>query len=156
MSHAAAAARTLKDAAKAEFTATFEAGSRFARAHAELRKQNDVVEVMRDMVPLIVAIEELHAAADAACKALRRVLAQTMNETGATSVQSEHHGAHLAKRPAFVDIPDEAAVPDEYVETRRAIDKRKIAAALKDGARFNWASLVQPTEQILVLRARKQ
>jgi predicted DNA-binding protein (UPF0278 family) len=156
VSGAAAAADALKEAARAAYLACFEAGSRLAKAQVEQRKATDVVEVMRAMVEMIVAAADLHDAAEHAEKSLRAALTQTMDETGCTSIQSEFHGVHLARKPAYVSISDEAAVPAEYVEMRRYVDKRKIAAAIKDGADFPWASLLVPNEQTLVLRARKE
>ena len=64
MSGAEEASLKLREAAKAAYAATVASGGAFARAHGQLQKDSDLVEVMRDVVPMIVAVADLHDAAE--------------------------------------------------------------------------------------------
>jgi hypothetical protein len=154
MSGADDAAAALKAAAQAAYKSTFEAGSRFARAHTDVRQATDLVEVLARSIDLVVAAEALHAEADAAVKALRYALSSQMSDTGCTQVQGTYHAAHLSRRPAFVSIDQEELVPAEFSTTKVVLDKRAIASAIRDGIAVPGASLLTPNEPVLVLRAR--
>jgi hypothetical protein len=157
MSGADDAAAALKAAAQASYKSTFEAGSRFARAHTDVRQATDLVEVLARSIDLLVAAEALHAEADAAVKALRATLSSQMNDTGCTQVQGAYHAAHLAKKPAFLNISNEDAIPREFfVQPPVQLDKRALKSALTDGVQVSGASLAYPNEMSLVLKARSK
>jgi hypothetical protein len=156
MSGASQAVDALQAAAQAAYRSTFEAGSHFARAHSNVRVATDLVDTMARTIDLIAAIEALHDAADAGVGDLRAALATVMSETGATKVEGTHHVAYLARKAAFVSINQETAIPPEFVVQRTSIDKAAIKTALKDGAEVPGASLIQPNDQTLVLRSRKE
>jgi hypothetical protein len=153
-SGAYAAAAALKAAAQAAYRSTFEAGSQFSRANIAVRQATDLVEVLARSIDLLVAAEALHAEGEAAVKALRATLAETMNDVGATKIEATHHAAHLSRRPAFVSIDQEELIPAEFSTTKVVLDKRAIASAIRDGIAVPGASLLTPNEPVLVLRAR--
>ena len=156
MSGASDAVAALQAAAQAAYRSTFEAGSAFARRHSDVRVATDLVDVIARTIDLLVAVEALHDTADAAVGDLRLALATVMSETGATKIEGTHHVAYLARKAAFVSINEETAIPPEFVVQRTSIDKSAIKAALKDGAEVPGASLIQPNDQTLVLRSRKE
>jgi hypothetical protein len=157
MSGADDAAAALKAAAQASYKSTFEAGSRFARAHTDVRQATDVVDVLARSIDLVVAAEALHAEADAAVKALRYALSSQMHDTGCTQVQGTYHAAHLAKKPAFLNIADEDAIPREFfVQPPVQLDKRALKSALTDGVPVSGVSLAYPNEMSLVLKSRSK
>lgn len=156
MSGASEAVAALRDTAETVYEQCHRAGGTFARAIVELRKTGDIVETMQATIDMLVAAEALHDASDATVKALRNTLSQQMSETGCTTVQAQHHSAHLARRPAFVSIDNEGLLPPEFVVQKPSIDKKAIAAAIKDGVEVAGASLLTPNEPVLVLRARKE
>jgi hypothetical protein len=146
----------LKAATRETWRATFESGTTFSVANTAVTKADDLVEVLARTIDLLVAAEGLHAAADAAVKTLRASLAEAMNSSGASTVQGTHHSANLARKPAFVSIENEGEVPDEYWVTKRALDKKAIASAIKAGVVVPSASLLTPNEMTLQLRAKKE
>lgn len=156
MSGASAASATLQEAARKAYQNTLSAGGRLAKAQAEQRKATDVVEVMRATVEVIVATADLHDAAEHAEKSLRAALSSVMDEIGCSSVQASHHGAHLARRPAFLSVSDEALIPREYfVQPPPSLDKRAALAAIKNGVEVPGCSKAIPNEPVLVIRARE-
>jgi hypothetical protein len=158
MSGADDAAAALKAAAQASYKATFEAGSQFARAHTAVRQATDIVEVFARSIDLVVAAEALHAEADAAVKALRATLSSQMQDTGCTQVQGTYHAAHLAKKPAFLNIADEDAIPRKFfVQPPAQLDKTALKSALTDGVeQIPGVSLGFPNQMSLVLKARSK
>jgi hypothetical protein len=157
MSGASQAVDALQAAARAAYTATVTAGRFFAQRHSDVRVATDLTDVMARTIDLVAAVEALHDAADAAVRDLRAALAATMNDTGCTQVQGSHHAAHLARKPAFLNISDEAAIPRSfYVQPPPQLDRSALKAALKDGAQVPGVSMLQPNEMSLVLRAKKE
>lgn len=156
MSGASEAVDALQTAGREVYRLTFEAGNHFARRHSDLQATSDLVDTMARTIDLITAIEALHDATDAGVRSLRAVLSATMSETGAASIHGTHHTAYLSKRPAFVSIDDEQAIPPEFIIQTPSIDKRALKAAMKDGAQIPGASLLTPNEPVLVLRSRKE
>jgi hypothetical protein len=154
--YANAAVEALHEAARKSYRGGFEAGTRFAQAHSAVAKATDVVEVMSRTIDLLAAAEAMHDQFDGAVKDIRATLAAQMSETGATTIQGKYHSAHLARRPAFVSIDNEELLPAEFIVQKPGIDKRAIAAAIKDGAQVPGASLLTPNEPVLVLKARKE
>jgi hypothetical protein len=157
MSYAETLAATLKAAAQETYKATYEAGSNFGRAHSALRNVDDLVEVMSRMIDLAVAAEALHNEADLAVKHLRAALAEAMESSGATTVQSAHHSAHLARKPAFLSIGDNAKIPEQfYVQPPPTLDKRALISAMKDGLVFGDVTLSVPNTMSLVIKTKKE
>jgi hypothetical protein len=157
MSYAETLAATLKAAAQETYKATFEAGSSFGRAHGALRNAEDLVDVLARAIDLTVAVEALHNEADLAVKHLRGALAEAMEASGATTVQGAHHSAHLARKPAFLSVGDNAQIPDEfYVQPPKAIDKKAVISALRDGIEIEGVSLATPNAMALVIKAKKE
>lgn len=56
----------------------------------------------------------------------------------------------ISKKPAPVEIDDEATLPDEYVKIERSPRKSEIAAALKAGVDVPGARLGEPDEGLTV------
>jgi hypothetical protein len=157
MSYAETLAATLKAAAQETYRATFEAGSSFGRAHGALRNAEDLVDVLARAIDLTVAVENLHNEADLAVKHLRTALAEAMESSGATTVQSFHHSAHLARKPAFLSVGDNAKIPEEfYVQPPKALDKRALISALKDGLTIEDVALSVPNAMSLVIKTKKE
>ena len=75
--------------------------------------------------------------------------------TGATRIETEHHTAYLARKPAFASLYDESLVPPEFYTTPKPqLDKRAILSALKDGIDVPGVNLAYPNEQSLVIRSK--
>lgn len=74
---------------------------------------------------------------------LKEYLRFNMEATGITRIECPLFSISLGKGRAIVSIDDEGALPGEYVNTKTttAPDKRRILAALKDGAVIEGASL---------------
>jgi hypothetical protein len=157
MSYAETLAATLKAAAQDTYRATFEAGSSFGRAHGALRNAEDLVDVLARAIDLTVAAEALHNEADLAVKHLRTALAEAMEASGATTVQGAHHSAHLARKPAFLSVADDAIIPPQfYVQPPPALDKRLLISAIKDGLALPGISLSTPNQMSLVIKTKKE
>jgi hypothetical protein len=154
--HADAVVAALHEAVAATAQSVGSAGRGFTKAVQAVSQADDVILTLAAMVDLVVAADDLHDQADAAVKRVRAVLAAQLQETGATTIQGSHFSASLSRRPAFVSINDEAALPAEFIVQRTAPDKKAIASAIKDGIEVPGASLLTPNEPVLVLRARKE
>lgn len=147
----------LQEAGQGAYSAAWEAGASFAKAATAVSRTTDIVDALARTIDLLVAAETLHRTADAAVANIRAKLAETMEATGATTVQATHHSAHLSRKPAFVSFGDESLVPREYyVQPPAQIDKRAVKAALADGKEVPGATLSVPNSMSLVLRARKE
>ena len=155
MSHASRAVDALHDAAKSAYAPTREAGVALHNAYKQATTTTDVVKALAAMVDLVLAAERLKDLAESAEKAARAAAAEWMEATGATTIQSAHHSAHLSRRPAYVVISDEAAIPGDYLVTKTSIDKSAIKTAIGDGIEVPGASLIRPNEQTIVIKARK-
>ena len=157
MSYESDAVDGLRTATEAAYAACWEAGKAFAQGSAAVTKASDIVDTLARTIDLLVAAETLHRTADAAVANIRAKLAETMEATGATTVQATHHSAHLSRKPAFVSLGDESLIPSEYyVQPPPALDKRAIKAALMDGKEVPGATISTPNSMNLVLRARKE
>jgi hypothetical protein len=157
MSHANDIATALRERVAASALCVGAAGRSFTHAAKTVSQASDVVDVMRAAVDVLAAVETLHEEADAAVKVARAALAEAMETSGATTIQAEHHSAHLARKPAFLSIADEALIPRSfYVQPPEQLDKRAIVSAIKDGTEVPGASLATPNAMSLVLRAKKE
>jgi hypothetical protein len=157
MSHANDIAAALRERVAAIGASVGAAGRNFTHAAKAVSQASDVVDVMRAAVEVMVAAETLREEADAAVKVARAALTEAMESSGCTSIQAEHHRAHLARRPAFLSISDEASIPRSfYVQPPEQLDKKAVMSALKDGVAVAGASLATPNAMFLVLRAKKE
>ncbi|HEY2617833.1 MAG TPA: siphovirus Gp157 family protein [Acetobacteraceae bacterium] len=152
--HASAAVVALQGAAEAAYRPVAVAGRGFAQARTDLARADDVEAALQAMIGVVVAAEAIHKAADQAVKQVKAALAEQITETGAGTVRNERHIAYLQKRSDYLDVPDEAAVPEQF--TRRAIDTPALKTALAGGLQVNWARLMPNPEQTLVIRTRKE
>jgi hypothetical protein len=154
MSGAAEAAKTLHKAALDSYRPTVEPGRRLVSSVRAATEATDIILVMQSLVDVIVALEGMHLAVEAGIKAARAALSSEMQNTGATSIQCEHHGAHLARRQAFLSIDDEALISRDYfVQLPPQLDKKALKAALQNGP-VQGASLVTPNDLSLVIRSK--
>jgi hypothetical protein len=157
MSHADTIATALRERVAANALCVGAAGRNFTHAAKAASQASDVVDVMRAAVDVLVAAETLHEEADAAVKDARAALAEAMESSGCTSLATKHHSAHLARKPAFLLIADEALIPRSfYVQPPEQLDKRALVSAIKDGTEVPGASLATPNAMSLVLRAKKE
>jgi hypothetical protein len=156
-SHADTISAALRERVAANALCVGAAGRNFTHAAKVVSQASDVVDVMRAAVEVMVAAETLREEADAAVKVARAALTEAMESSGCTSIQAEHHRAHLARRPPFLSISDEASIPRSfYVQPPEQLDKRAIISAIKDGTEVPGASLATPNAMSLVLRAKKE
>jgi hypothetical protein len=152
--HASAVVAALHEAVAATAQSVGSAGRSFTKAVQAVSGADDVVDAMARTIDLLVAAEALHDAAKEAVKQVKAAFAEQIAETGAGTVRSERHIAYLQKRSDYLDVPDEAAVPEQF--TRRAIDTPALKTALAGGLQVNWARLMPNPEQTLVIRAKKE
>jgi hypothetical protein len=146
--------RALHKAALDSYRPTVEPGRRLVSSVKAATEATDIILVMQSLVDVIIAAEGLQTAAEAAVKAARAALSSEMQNTGATSIQCEHHGAHLARRQAFLSIDDEALISRDYfVQLPPQLDKKALKAALQNGP-VQGASLVTPNDMSLVIRSK--
>lgn len=152
MSHEDKARDALLDAAKREWPHISRVGRDYAEAHKAVVEATDLVDVMQKMVPLILAVEDLKEFAAVAEGRLRSVLADQMNETGATTIL----GAYLSKKPAFVSVDQSELIPQDYYTTPEpARDMKKIREALKAGELVPGCTLVRPNSMQLNIQRKK-
>jgi hypothetical protein len=157
MSGASEAVKALQAVASDAYRATHIAGSHYARANQGVAEADDIVKALAATIDLLVAAESLHKAADEAVALLRRTLGETMNEVGASQIKGLHHTAQLARKPAFLTVENEATVPEQFwVQPPKAIDKRALKSALKDGALIEGVNLVTPNEMQLRIVSNKE
>jgi hypothetical protein len=146
-------ARSIATAYRADLKAAVAGvGHALTRVEASI----DVVETLRAWGDLALAFEALADLAAELRTKSREYLASAMSSTGATTVQTEGGKWSVKNKPAFVEIADPAAVPDEFlVQPPAAPDKKAIAAHLKAGGVANWARMVEPTSMTVSFTARK-
>ena len=154
--HATAARDALQVAARAGYAPTHAAGAAYGTAYAALTRETDLVAAMSAMVDVIIAAEELEAAASAAVKAARAALAAEMQDTGATQIASGHHLAYLARKPAYVVVDDPDAVPTAFLHQPPALpNKAAIKKAVEAGHAVPGAALIIPNEMTLGIKGKK-
>jgi hypothetical protein len=105
-----------------------------ADAEADLLMAGDVLDGLRAAAALLMAAEEIEAAAKACGERLRAALAEVMSDTGATSLDLPHHRLSLVDGKTAATVTDPAALPAEYmVQPPPRPDLHAIAKALKHG-----------------------
>lgn len=146
----------IRKLARAIYGPVYTAGTAYAKAHQALVAETDLVATMGYAIDLVLAAEHLQEMAAEAEKSARTILAHTMNDTGCPQIQTKAHTAYLSRKPAFVSISDESAIPERFfVQPPPSLDKRALAAALKGGEKIDGASLATPNEPQLNIRQRK-
>ena len=105
-----------------------------------------------DEAGLDAEIKRLQARKSAVASGKARIkgtLEQSMRETGKTKFKTPLFSFSIQKNPASVVLA-EGKVPTEYCILQEPLpDKKRIAAELKAGARFDWAELRQ-TESLRI------
>src|SRR5262245_32871934 len=156
MSGAAEAASGLQTVLAQGYERVWKAGKDFAASYANASKATELEAVMAAAIQLILAAEFLHEVAETAAKDARTQLALEMDATGAPPIHTAHHTAYLQRKPAFVSVDDEKAIPSEYWTTPApAPDKRRIKHDLELGVPIDGCSLGRPNSQTLVIKARQ-
>jgi hypothetical protein len=157
MSGASEVVAALQEAVAATAQSVGSAGRNFTKAVQAVSQSDDVILTLQAMVDLVVATRDLHKAADAAVERVQTALAEQMEMSGATTITAQHQSAHLARKPAFLNIADEALIPRNfYVQPEPQLDKRALKSALTDGQEIPGVSLAIPNAMSLVIRARKE
>lgn len=153
---AAAITAALQKTARDAYRPVWDAGAAYAEAHARTVKATDIVETMQHMVGLILAAERLNEMALEAAKVMRAALAEQMDATGATTIQTEGQTAYVSRKAAWVSIDQPILVPAEYMhEPPPAPDKRAIKAAIEAGDDVPGCSIIRPNDVQLVIRRRE-
>jgi hypothetical protein len=157
MSHANDIATALRERVAAIGASVGTAGRSFTHAAKAVSQASDVVDVIRAAVDAVVAAKALHTAADAAAKDARAALAEAMESSGCTSIQTEHDSAHLRRKPAFLNISDRTLIPAEfYVQPPPKLDESAVMSAIKDGILVPGASIGIPNSMTLAISPRKE
>jgi hypothetical protein len=73
-----------------------------------------------------------------------------LQESGERRINVPDFIAYLGMSQAKVIIPNEGAVPMDYMRVKYKPDKKRIGAALRDGKDVPWASLSNPQPTIIV------
>lgn len=142
MNGAAEATEQIKEAALAHYDALWKNVAAAAKAIAALRAADDLHDALRYADCVSLACEAVAGAAKVMHEATDDALVSVMEGTGASSLRTETHTVSTRRLPAAVDIPDESAVPEEYLACPKPKpDRAKIRAALLSGAAINWATL---------------
>lgn len=119
------------DAVRSAVTAYGQAARIFLDATKE---GGDLVDAMSATPALILAAEALETAAADVMRDARRVLAEQMMMTGATTIRTEFHTISAMDAPRRVRITDPSLVPVGYtIQPPRKPDEKAISAALKAG-----------------------
>ena len=156
MSYADQSRTALQDAVRQAYRPVWDAGSAYSDAYLQAAKATDLVEAMQCAVTLILSASHLSEMATEAEKAARDILATQMAETGATTIQTEHHTAYLSRKAAFVSVDQQDLVPANYwVQPDPVLDRKAIKKALEGNDLVPGATLVRPNEMQLNIKARK-
>lgn len=107
-----------------------------------LRGAGDLMDVLREADKFSLALEALAELAKAMHADADRALCRAMEQTGAPAFRTSSHTVSTRRNPAVVEIADENAVPDSYMNTPKPKpDRAKIMAAVKADKTINWATL---------------
>lgn len=155
MSYADDARSALQTAVRQAYKPVWEAGADYSNAYLQAVKATDVVETMQRMVELIMSAEHLAEVAAEAEKSARAILAEQMNDTGATQIQTDFHTAYLSKKAAYVAVDQPDLVPGDYMcIPEPAPDKRAIKAAIEGGEEVPGCTIVRPNEVQLNIKLK--
>lgn len=129
----------------------------YAATHNAAIAHHDLLQMVPDYAALIMAAENVKAAADAADRAMRAELALVLDETGAPAIGGRHHTVSIASAPAAVVITDAGAIPAAYIRTTEAPDKAAIRKAIEAGEDVPGAVLSRGNgAPVLSIRKRNQ
>jgi len=87
---------------------------------------------------------------DNRAKAQRLAAQRLLEAIGEHKIERPDITISLRSTPRRVDVPDDSAVPDEYIITTRRPDKIKIREAFDEGKELNWAILTQPGKTLSI------
>jgi hypothetical protein len=133
----------------------FRAGTAYAAAVKAALAETDLVAAMGAALDVIRCAEHLHDVAELAAKDARNELAKQMSETGCHQVATATLTGYLQKKPAYVMIDGESAIPQEFMATPAPKpDKHALKSALDGGREIPGASLIRPNEAALAIRTR--
>ena len=103
------------------------------------------------------AVERLQARTDRFERGVetnRALIEQAMLIADVQKIDRPTHGLTLAKRPARVEVIDEAAIPARFwVASDPKLDKRALGDALKAGDAVEGAALVTPAPSLTIRSA---
>lgn len=116
-------------------------------AISSLRVAQDLLDVIRAVDQLSLAMEALEQTAGIAHKAADAALLKALVEAGAPTMRVNGHLLGTRTNAPSIDIEDPAAVPAAYLIARDPIpDRPKIRALLNASASsVNWARFGVPT-----------
>jgi hypothetical protein len=142
---------------KAAYARTAVAGTALAKVVQRANTQADLVAHMGDTGYVILALEDVKAAAEAAAKDLRTALMISLAETGAPQVATPDFTCYLQREPSFLEITDPVRVPpDLWTKPKPEPDRAAIKAALNAGRDVPGASMGIRNSQRLVIRGKSQ
>lgn len=80
----------------------------------------------------------------------KRYIVDCLTKANLKSAGSATNGASLVSGRDVVDIPDEKAVPDDYMNVTTTIkpDRAKALKALKEGQKLNWAVIKKSAKTV--------
>lgn len=134
-----------------------DAAGAYGRAYSSLAKSDDLTDTLRHSVNLLVAAEALGSEADNAALALRTKLAETMAETGATTVRSQRHSAHVSTKPDRVHVFNLEEIPDELMmRPPPRPDLSRIREIIRNGKPVPGVAMVGNGEPILRIVPNKR
>ena len=155
MSGASETAAMLRTAVETPLASIGMAVAAARHAQAELRAADDLLPVLQSVVGVVLAMEALSEAADAAKAVARLALASAMSSTGCASVQTEHHTVSLRDAPRTARVIDLAQIPPEYMaQPPPKPDMAAIGKRLRDGGHVLGTVLGNQGEQTITIRAR--
>ncbi len=95
----------------------------------------------------IKRLKALKDAKEATAKRIKTEIENAMRETGKTKFKTELFSFGIQKNPASLKLADNLdfdTVPAEFIVfSAPSIDKEAVKKAIKDGAEFEWAQMVQ-------------
>ena len=155
MSHADNARDAVHAALRGAYGPCYRAGAEYAAACKRALAETDLVAAFGAALDVVRAAEHLHDVAELAAKDARTELAKQMAEVGCHQVATATLTGYLQKKPAYVMIDDEAAIPQEFMATPAPKpDKHALKAAMDGGKDVPGATLVRPNDQTLAIRAK--
>jgi hypothetical protein len=114
----------------------------FAQRRKAVQMPDDLVAAMETSVDLIVALEDAVAGIDARAERIRAVLADVMNESGATTIRAGTHTASVSPSRQGVVITDPDAIPPTLMrQPEPTPDRAAIGSLLKAGQPVLGATL---------------
>jgi hypothetical protein len=152
---AQAARDRLHDAVRAAYLRTATCGSALAQVMQAAARQQDLTAYYAETARCIIALEDLHKAAERAARDARSSLLLSMLDTGCPEVRDPAFIVYLQREPSFIEILDETKIPpDLWTRPKPEPDRKLIKAALDNGRQVPGASLNVRNIQRLVIRGK--